>query len=73
MNIPLAPTAWAQCGVDEQIVESQRQLLKSWGIPAKHIGHDIGRKGMKDYEIIPFLHRLRRVTFFTLRNVIYLR
>lgn len=29
------------------------------------IGFDVGRKGMKDEAIIPFLHELRDTTFFT--------
>ena len=52
--------------LDEQVMESQRQLLRSWRIPIRQIGHDIGRKGMKDQEIIPFLLQLPRPTFFTL-------
>ena len=51
--------------LDENIIESQRQLLRSWRIRAKQIGHEIGRAGMKDDEIIPLLQRTRRVTFFT--------
>ncbi len=52
--------------LDEQILESQRQLLRSWRIPVQQIGHDIGRKGLKDKEIIPLLFQLRKPTFFTL-------
>jgi len=51
--------------LDENIPEGQRQLLRSWRIQAKQIGHDIGRQGMKDEEIIPFLHQLRHTTFLT--------
>jgi hypothetical protein len=51
--------------LDENIVESQRQLLRSWRIHIRQIGHEVGRAGMHDKEIIPFLHRTRRVTFFT--------
>ena len=51
--------------VDENIPEDQRALLQSWGIPIHQIGYDVGRKGMKDKEIIPFLHQLRDTTFFT--------
>jgi len=51
--------------LDENIPEGQRQLLRSWRVQAKQIGHDIGRQGMKDEEIIPFLHKLRHTTFFT--------
>jgi hypothetical protein len=52
--------------LDEQILENQRQLLRSWRIPIRQIGYDIGRKGLKDEEIIPLLLQLRKPTFFTL-------
>ena len=51
--------------LDENIPESQRQLLRSWGIRVRQIGQDVGRPGMKDEEIIPLLHQLQRPTFFT--------
>ncbi len=51
--------------LDENIPESQRQLLRSWRIQAHQIGHEIGRQGMKDEQIIPLLHKLRYVSFFT--------
>ncbi|MBC7264026.1 MAG: hypothetical protein H5T64_06660 [Chloroflexi bacterium] len=51
--------------LDENVLEDQRSLLQAWGISARQIGLDVGRKGMKDEEIIPFLHELRDVTFFT--------
>lgn len=51
--------------LDENIVESQRQLLRGWRISIRQIGHEIGRKGMKDEAVIPFLLTLRRPTFFT--------
>lgn len=51
--------------LDENIPESQRQLLRSWRIRVRHLGHDLGRQGMPDEEIVPFLRRLRSVTFFT--------
>ena len=51
--------------LDENIIESQRRLLRSWRIAIRHIGYDAGRQGMKDKEIIPFLHQLRRATFFS--------
>jgi len=38
--------------LDENILESQRQLLAGWRVPVRQIGHDIGRKGLKDGEII---------------------
>jgi hypothetical protein len=52
--------------LDENISRVQRQLLRDWRIPIRHIGYEIGRKGMKDDEIISFLLTLRRPTFFTL-------
>ena len=51
--------------LDENIIESQRRLLRSWRVGIRQIGHDVGRRGMKDQEIIPFLHQLRRPTFFS--------
>jgi len=51
--------------LDENIPDSQRQLLRSWRIRVRQIGHEDGRQGMKDEEIIPFLHGLRSATFFT--------
>ncbi|HEY4724077.1 MAG TPA: hypothetical protein VJ793_18460 [Anaerolineae bacterium] len=59
--------------LDENIGESQRQLLKSWRIAVRQIGHEVGRKGMKDEHVIPFLLRLRRPTFFTLDFDFYRR
>lgn len=52
--------------LDENIPAIQRQILRSWRIPVRHIGHDTGRKGMTDDEIIPFLLAMRRPSFFTL-------
>jgi len=51
--------------LDENILESQRQILRSQHVPIRQVGHDVGRKGMKDDEIIPLLCSLRRPTFFT--------
>lgn len=51
--------------LDENIVESQRQLLRGWRIRVQQIGHELGRAGMLDDEIIPLLRRIRRLTFFT--------
>ena len=51
--------------LDENIIENQRQLLRRWRIAVRHLGYDVGRQGMQDEEIIPFLHPLRRPTFFT--------
>jgi len=51
--------------LDENIVEDQRQLLRTWRIRVRQIGVDVGRQGMTDQEIIPLLQELGRVTFFT--------
>jgi hypothetical protein len=52
--------------LDENIPVVQHGLLKSCRVPIRHFGYDIGRKGMKDESIIPFLLTLPRPTFFTL-------
>jgi hypothetical protein len=52
--------------LDENILEGQRQLLLKWRVPFRQIGYEVGRKGMKDDEIIPFLLSLRQPTFFTI-------
>ncbi len=51
--------------LDENIPKPQRQLLERWRIPVRQIGYNLGRRGMQDDEIIPFLQQLRRPTFFT--------
>jgi hypothetical protein len=52
--------------LDENVPDSQRRLLGKWRIRIRQIGVDIGRKGIKDHEIIPLLHQLDRPTFLTL-------
>jgi hypothetical protein len=59
--------------LDENIIDNQRRQLKSWRVPVHQIGYEIGRKGMKDREIIPFLHQLSQPTFFTRDNGFYER
>jgi hypothetical protein len=59
--------------LDENFPESQRQLLRGWRIRPQQVGYETGRKGMQDEEIIPFLHQLRRPTFFTLDDDFYQR
>ena len=51
--------------LDENIPSNQRQLLERWRIRVRQIGFDMGRRGLKDDEIIPFLRRQCRPTFFT--------
>ena len=38
--------------LDENIPEHQRQLLRSWRIPIRQIGVDVGPKGISDAAII---------------------
>lgn len=59
--------------LDENIPDSQRQLLKSWSIRVHQIGNEVGRQGMKDDDIIPLLHQLRSATFFTRDHDFYNR
>ena len=49
--------------LDENIPKSQRELLSRWRIRAHQIGFDVGREGMQDDELIPFLLEQRRPTF----------
>ena len=52
--------------LDENINAIQRRQLRHWKIHFRRIGGEVGRYGMKDRdEIIPLLHSLRHVTFFT--------
>ena len=59
--------------LDENVPESQRALLQSKRVAVRQIGEDLGRKGMKDEEIIPLLHEQDRPTFFTLDGDFYER
>lgn len=59
--------------LDENVPESQCQLLRGWRITARRIGYEIGHKGMKDNEIIPLLLQPRLPTFFTLDFDFYKR
>jgi hypothetical protein len=51
--------------LDENIINNQCQLLRSWRIPFRQIGFSIERQGLQDKGIISLLHTLRRPTFFT--------
>ena len=57
--------------LDENILKDQRELLLSRRVKIRHIGYDVGRKGIQDEEIIPLLLQLRRPTFFTLDSDFY--
>lgn len=52
--------------LDENFPEDQRPRLREWHIAFRQIGREISRTGVKDPDIIPLLHRQRRVTFFTM-------
>ena len=51
--------------LDENIIASQRQLLRSWRIRVRQVGYDIAQQGISDEQIIPFLLRRRHPMFFT--------
>ncbi len=51
--------------LDENILDGQRLMLEGWRIPVRQVGFDLGRKGLKDEEIVVLLHRQRQPTFFT--------
>jgi hypothetical protein len=51
--------------LDENILDGQRLLLQAWRFAARQVGFDLGRKGLKDEEIVVLLQRQRNPTFFT--------
>ena len=51
--------------LDENFPDDQKPLLREWHVPFRQIGREVSRLGVKDPDIIPLLHRQRRVTFFT--------
>lgn len=59
--------------LDENIPESQWQLLRSWRIRPLSIGRDISEKGIKDDSLIGFLIQQRRPTFVTRDEGFYSR
>lgn len=59
--------------LDENIPDNQRHILRNWRIRVRQIGHEVGRQGMADEEIIPLLHQLGPVTFFTRDDDFYHR
>ncbi len=56
--------------LDENITEDQTSLLRERRIHFEQVGEGVGRLGMTDENVIPLLHDLRSVTFFT-RDVDY--
>lgn len=51
--------------LDENILDGQRLLLEGWRLAARQIGVDLGRKGLKDEEIVLLLRQQRYPTLFT--------
>lgn len=51
--------------LDENILASQRQLLKGWRIRVRQIGYDLERKGIKDDVVLSLLLQYGRPTLFT--------
>jgi hypothetical protein len=56
--------------LDENVNAMACDLLSRWRIRWRKVGEGVGRKGASDEDVIPVLHRLRSVTFFT-RDVDY--
>ena len=52
--------------LDENFPADQVPLLNEWRIPFRQMGRDVACRGIGDDDILPLLHRFRRVTFFTL-------
>ena len=52
--------------LDENLPESQSELLREWRVAFRQIGREIGSAGMKDDRVITLLHELDRPTLFTL-------
>jgi len=59
--------------LDENFPVDQRPLLRDWHISFRQIGREFSHLGAKDPDIIPLLHRQRRVTFFTLDEDFFVR
>lgn len=51
--------------LDENIINTQCHVLRSWRIPFRQLGDTIGQKGLKDEEIISLLHKTKNSTFFS--------
>jgi uncharacterized protein with PIN domain len=59
--------------MDENIIDSQRERLRKWRIPFRHIGYDEARKGIQDDEIASLLRHRRNVTLFSRDQDFYRR
>jgi len=62
-----------QIVLDENVHRKVKSLLQSW-ITVEQIGHEVGRSGMTDQNIIPgLLLEVKRVTFITHDERLYRR
>lgn len=52
--------------LDENVTQDQWELLLKSRVRARQIGHDVGRTGIQDRDILTLLHDLKRPTLFTL-------
>ena len=57
--------------LDENLPERQRALLRRRRFAVQKIGQELGRKGTKDEQLMPFLLQMNRPTFFTLDQDFY--
>lgn len=51
--------------LDENFPADQAALLREAGVPHRQLGRDISYLGIQDPDVIPLLHKLKRVTLFT--------
>jgi len=51
--------------LDENIIDSQRTQLISWGFHIKQIGYELGERGVLDESIIPLLEKNNDSILFT--------
>ena len=51
--------------LDENFPADQAALLREARVPYRQIGRHLSYLGVQDPDVIPLLHRLRRVTLFT--------
>lgn len=52
--------------LDENIRKEEREKLKRFKLRVRQIGYDVALQGLDDtQQILPLLHRLKAVTFFT--------
>jgi len=61
---PITLRPQSRCRI-ENFPADQAALLREARVPHRQIGRDISCFGIQDLEIIPLLHRLKRVTLFT--------